>query len=432
MPARPNIIVVTTHDTGRHFGCYGVDTVDTPAIDALAANSCRFTNYFATSPVCSASRGAMLTGRYPQSNGLMLLTHAPWNWSYRPGERHLSHILRDAGYYTALFGLQHEASDTSTLGFQATSLERRPEGGRYPAGEVAQALASFLHSEAASRAPFYAQVGFFETHRPFDFGGVQPDASRGVFVPPYLLDNEAARADLAHLQGAVRAVDQAVGTITAALAASGLERDTILIFTVDHGIEFPRAKWFLYDSGIAVALLVRWPGGGIAGGSTCDWLLSNVDLLPTLLDLAGVPIPERVEGRSFAGAFGRGAPTPPRDAIYAMFESNTNAGRCVRTGRLKLIRSFVPMRRFDLPVDVANPVRRATCPVVELFDLAADPHEFHDVAGDPAYAEAYASMSERLWSWLEQVRDPILRGPVPTPYYEMAIAEYRARVDSSE
>ena len=103
----PNIII-TTHDTGRHFGCYGVETAHTPAIDAIAEDGFKFTRYFTTSPVCSPSRGAMLTGRYPQSNGLIGLTHSPWHWRFNEGERHLSHILRDAGYHTALFGLQHD------------------------------------------------------------------------------------------------------------------------------------------------------------------------------------------------------------------------------------------------------------------------------------------------------------------------------------
>ena len=115
MSQRPNILIITNHDSGRHFGCYGVETVHTPAIDALAADGMRFENYFATVPLCSPSRGAMLTGRYPQSTGLMGLTHAPWHWSLNKGEQHLSHILRDAGYHTALFGLQHEAADVQTL-----------------------------------------------------------------------------------------------------------------------------------------------------------------------------------------------------------------------------------------------------------------------------------------------------------------------------
>ena len=142
---------------------------------------------------------------------------------------------------------------------------------------VADALADFLSTDAVSKTPFYAQVGFFETHRPHDFGDVEPDDSKGVDVPPYLVDDEISRRELALQQGAIRRVDAAVQIITDALRESGLEDDTLLVFTVDHGIEFPRAKWFCYDAGIGVALLMRWPGGGIEGGQACDHLLSNVD-----------------------------------------------------------------------------------------------------------------------------------------------------------
>ena len=287
MPDRPNIILITTHDTGRHFGCYGIETVHTPTLDAIAGDAYLFDNYFTTVPVCSPSRGAMLTGRYPQTNGLVGLTHSPWDWYFHEGERHLSHILRDIGYHTGLFGLQHESADTNTLGFQETYAQRKPNGGRALCLDVAESLATFLKSDAASKSPFYAQVGFFETHRPHDYGEVTPDDSKGVYVPPYLKEDEISRAELALQQGAIRRVDEAVTIIHNALQESGLEDNTIFIFTVDHGIEFPRAKWFCYDAGIEVALIMRWPGGGIQGGEVCNHLLSNVDLLPTLIELIG-------------------------------------------------------------------------------------------------------------------------------------------------
>ena len=160
----------------------------------------------------------------------------------------------------------------------------------------------------------------------------------------------------------------------------------------------------------------------------CDWLLSNVDFLPTLLDLIGAPVPASVQGRSFVGAFGRGEAGPPRDAIFGMFGGVTNESRCIRTDRYKLIRTFTPRRRHEVPIDITAVTQRVKCPVVELFDLERDPHEFTDVGADPAYAAVRADLSERLWAWLDEVEDPILRGPVPTPYYHEAIAEHNARV----
>ena len=430
---RPNILILTSHDTGRHFGCYGLDTVHTPAIDALAREGHLFTNAFATAPVCAPSRGSMMTGRYPQSNGLMEMPKSalidgalfPWDWAYNDGERHLSHILKDAGYHTALIGFQHEAFQSETLGFREGHAEMIPWSIRHPAEVVADAAVDFLKERSGTTGPFYAQIGFFETHRPFSFGGVDPDGSRGVYVPSYLVKNESNIEQLAQLQGAVRKLDGAVGTILRALKETGLERDTLVVFAADHGIDFPRAKKLLYDPGIEIALILRLPGA--PGGRTCDWLLSNVDLLPTLLDLIGLPVPDTVEGKSFAGAFGSNTARPSREAIFALF--HPLGVRCVRTRRHKLIRNFEFRKLLDLPVESAsNPkTRREKCPVIQLFDLETDPDEFRNLAGDPGVTGSAEDLNARLWSWLERVKDPILRGPAPTPYYYEAIADYRER-----
>ena len=425
MPNRPNIVLITCHDTGRHFGCYGIETVHTPAIDALAEDGQLYTNYFTTSPVCSPSRGAMLTGRYPQSNGLIGLTHSPWHWAFNDGERHLSHVLRDAGYNTCLFGLQHEDSDTDTLGFQSTHAQRGPDGKRATAIDVANSFSDFCQS-GDTESPFYAQIGFFETHRPHDFGDVEPDASKGIYVPPYLLDDQTSRREMAVQQGACRRVDEAVTIISKALDDAQLTADTLFIFTVDHGIEFPRAKWYCYDPGIEVALVMRWPGGGIQGGEKKDRLLSNVDLFPTILDLIGEPIADNVEGLSFADYASDDRAPAKRDAVFSVFQGKDI--RSVRTDRYKLIRNFQPRRLVPVPVNMTDsPAGREKCPVVQLYDLEKDPHEFSDVADDPAYADVRKDLSDRLWTWMGSVDDPSLKGPLPTPYYHEAIAEYQDR-----
>ena len=426
MANRPNIVIITCHDAGRHFGCYGIDEVHTPAVDAVASDGHLFTNYFTTSPVCSPSRGAMLTGRYPQSNGLIGLTHSPWDWSFNEGEQPLSHVLRDAGYHTGLFGLQHEDSDTDKLGFVETHAQRGQDGKRATALDVAGAFADFCRTDAATNTPFYAQIGFFETHRPHDFGDVKPDASKGVFVPPYLVDEQRARRELAVQQGACRRVDEAVNIITSALDEADLTANTLFVFTVDHGIEFPRAKWFCYDAGIEVALIVRWPVGGIAGGATRDRLLSNVDLFPTLLDLVDLQIPENVEGLSFADYLGNDSAAAKRDAVFSVFQGKDI--RSVRTDRYKLIRNFQARRLIPVPVNMTeSPAGREKCPVVQLFDLEKDPLEFNNIAEDPEFADIRKDLSDRLWEWMESVNDPSLNGPLPSPYYEEAIAEYHTR-----
>ena len=159
---RPNIVVVVCHDLGRHLGCYGVSTVDSPAIDRLAAEGVRFSNSFCVAPQCSPSRAAMFTGRYPHSNGVMGLTHADFAWDLHPDERHLAQLLGAAGYHTALAGLQHESRDTGRLGFAEIM-----ENGLEPCAAVAARAASFLERAAHAAAPFYLQVGFIEPHRLF-------------------------------------------------------------------------------------------------------------------------------------------------------------------------------------------------------------------------------------------------------------------------
>jgi len=421
MQKKPNIIIITTHDTGRHFGCYGVPSVATPAIDRLAGEGVRFDNMFATSSICSPSRGSLMTGRYPQSNGLTGLAGKNWGSEFNDTKQHLSHVLRDAGYHTVFFGHQHETAELSTLGFDDISgahramltapFARVDPGGKPEsladgckrssknAPETASDASSFIKNAAAKEMPFFMQIGFFETHTPYLWGGCEPDDSKGVYLPPYtqstadtVWQDKVLGPHVAGLQGSIRMVDKAVEIILNALDAGGLADDTLVLFTVDHGPELPRAKWTMSDGGIRVAFIMRWPAGGIAGGKSCDQLLSNVDFLPTLADIAGVPIPKNVEGRSFAWALpgGSGTCEKPRDTVYAMFSYVHTY--CARTAAYKIIRDF------------------SETPSTELYDLREDPLELRDVAYDARYAGARADMEARLSAWLDAVGDPIERG----------------------
>lgn len=428
MKKRPNIIIVTTHDTGRHFGCYGINTVNTPAIDSLAADGYMFSNFFCVSPVCSPSRASMLTGRYPQSNGVIGLIQHPYLWKYNEGEKHLSHILRDAGYYTALFGIQHETNEPETLGFEYRfkgTIDKRYPHCFIPAPQLMEYAVDFLRERSSLDQPFYAQIGFNETHRPYCFAHTKPDSSGGVHVPPYLKETKLTVQQLSHLQGQIKKVDEGIKVLMDGLKETGLERDTIFIFNVDHGIEFPRAKWHLYDPGIEVAMIMRWPGGNIDGGKTCDWLLSSVDVLPTLLDLIDEPIPENVEGKSFVDALKEKQGKPTQDYIFAEFENS----RCIRTEKYKLIRNFSPRKWLEVPTDMSYPVYNGKMfYILELFDLEKDPNEFNNVAENPEYAETVLELSNLLWKWMEEVDDPMLKGPLCTPFYQMAVADYHQKL----
>ena len=428
----PNVVVIVSHDTGRHFGCYGVPTVQTPAIDAFAADGCRFTRMYGTSPICSPSRGSLMTGRWPQRNGLMGLAGGKrggaFGWDFNDPEQHLSHVLRKAGYETAMIGYHHEAIDLGTLGFDHVVRGAGEQAKFHTAPGVGERCAEFFRQRRGDR-PFYLQTGFLETHTPYNGQGIPPDSAKGLWLPPWCrVENpdDAMQAHVAGLQGSVRSLDTGVGIILESLRASGLEDNTLVVFTVDHGPELPRGKWTGYDGGIGVAFVMRWPAGGISGGRTCDAMLSNVDFLPTLKELTGTPLTHAPDGVSFAGLARGTEVESQRHWLGAMF---VGLHYEVRTERYKLIHNF--RGSYHQPPPGAT---EHTNPVAELYDLDSDPLEIHNLAYESAHAGARREMSGILRNWLESVDDPILRGPVsgpgvtfgdPDDRYRESLAEYR-------
>lgn len=421
----PHIMCITCHDLGRFLGCYGVTTVQTPSLDALAAAGVRLTRAFTTAPQCSPSRSALATGRYPHANGVMGLTHDQFGWDLNPAEQTIGTLLREQGYETHLFGLQHITADLGRLGFDVVHSR-----GLGPV--VSDEVSVFLAQTNAER-PFYLEVNLEEPHRPFDQGAVAPDASRGVTIPPYIPASAAAEAEIAAFQGAIAAADQAVGRILAALDQAGLTAQTVVVFTTDHGIAMPRAKCTLYDPGLETALLIRWPDGGLGGGVTIPSLVSNIDLLPTLLAISGAPVPPSVQGRSFLPLL-LGQPAQARQEIFAekTFHSYYDPIRAIRTERYKFIRNFEAAFLVEIPGDIqagaivrADPSRYvgATHPTVELYDLDDDPDEQANRAGDAAFAAIERDLDQRLWRWMEDTNDPLLSGPVASPTYRQALSQ---------
>lgn len=421
MAEQPNILLIHWHDVGRHLGAYGRPDVPSPNVDALAADGVRFDQAYCTAPLCSPARGSLFTGRYPHSNGLMGLSHV--GWEYAANERTLPMELGEAGYRTTLIGLQHESSDPRSLGFDEVQHLVAPE--QY-AGAVAELAAVHLKDVAAERQPFFLTVGFFEPHRPYPEALYEHADPAEIEVPAFLPDTEAVRRDLAGFHGAIATADAATGMVLDALDTSGLADDTVVVFTSDHGMAFPRAKSTLYDPGLEVALIVRLPEGLRRRGEATDQLVSHVDVMPTLLELAGVDPPERIQGRSFAPWL-RGEPYVPRLEIHA--EKNWHDPdqydpiRCVRTERYKYIRSFEPRLRTPLPGDIRaslsatslEPWDREPRAAVELYDLEADPLERHNLAGDPTHAEVESDLAKRLDVWRRDTQDPLLVAPIPPP-----------------
>ena len=278
------------HDLGRNLAAYGTSGVRSPNLDRLAAEGILFTDAHAAAPLCSPSRGAIFSGRYPHDNGLVGLAHH--GWEYRDDVQTLPALLGEAGWYTALFGMQHESAYPSRLGYH--EFDVRNSFCDHVVGRAQNWLRRFPPT------PFLLTAGFFETHRPYPAQRYPRSDPDGFDVPTYLPDVPAVREDLAEFHGSIEVADAAVGELLDTLETEGFADNTWVVFLTDHGEAFPRAKSTLYARGTGIALIVRPPRRLDIAPRVYDSLFSGVDVLPTLLDLLGVPIPDRVQGVSHA------------------------------------------------------------------------------------------------------------------------------------
>ena len=428
---KQNIVVVICHDLGQHLKCYGAQDVRSPNIDRFAEQSIRFANSFCTAPQCSPSRAALWTGRFPHANGVVGLTHGGFQNDLHPGERHLAQILGDSGYETHLFGNQHEARGAERCGHHH----------RHAAGKcaiVADGFVEFLAKRPQFDRPFFAEICFQEPHRPFNRDGIEPEDPASMTVPPWLPDIPEIREDLSDLEASVSTADKAFGRILDAIDSSEIADNTIVVFTADHGIAFPHAKMTLYDPGIQVALVMRIPGAKV--GVTRRELVSNVDVVPTLLDLIGVPATTNLHGRSFKGCI-TGEGCAPRDAVFAekTYHTYYDPMRAIRTDRWKLIANFENAPWQETSPDYLNnakcyveaskaldvPYPQMYHPPIELFDLENDPHEQHNLADDPKHAETRKGLIRRLRRWMDETEDPLLDGPMPQAAYTRRMKAFK-------
>ena len=398
-----DVVLMTTHDIGRHLHCYGVRGVVSPNLDALAADGVLFDNAFATAPQCSPSRASLATGLYPHNNGVMGLAHHGFDWEL--SVPHAASVFAANGFATHLFGGQHVTQHPERLGFE----------GMHPTEAIEQVVAA-----QPGERRLYLEINFEETHRPYPPAGNPP---AGLVVPGYLPNAPEAVEELTAVEQAITAMDAEVGRVLATLRNAGRAENALVVFTTDHGLAMPRAKCTLYDPGLEVALMLSWPLGDFGRCVTEGGLVSNLDVLPTLLQAAGVPLPPGIQGRSiFAG----------RDAIFAekTFHSYYDPMRCIRTRTHKLIRNFETAFAVEVPGDIqrgaifrANPALYSTDrpAIVELYDLEADPWEQRNLAGDPEMKDVEERLSEALWAWMRDTDDPLLDGPVSSPRYRQAM-----------
>jgi N-sulfoglucosamine sulfohydrolase len=410
---RPNIDYIHSHDSVRYLQPYG-HAVPAPNLQRLANEGVLFRQAFNAAPTCSPSRASLLTGMCPHSNGMFGLAHR--GFVLNDYKQHILHTLRPAGYYSALFGVQHVARKPETIGydkaqtFQGNHVE-----------QVSAAAAEFLKS--APKTPFFLDIGFQETHREFRKPGPSEDA-RFCMPPAPIPDTPQTRQDIAAYKASARVMDEGVGLVLKTLESAGLAGNTLVISTTDHGIAFPAMKCNLTDHGMGVSLILRGPGG-FSGGKVSDAMVSHIDLFPTICDLLRIERPSWLEGKSLLPLM-TGTAAEINDEIFA--EVNYHAAyepkRAVRTKRWKYIRHFDARTKPNLPncddslskslwLDHGWRDRRVDSE--QLFDLMFDPNETRNAAPDPAQRSTLDEMRGRLDRWMRATHDPILKGPIAAP-----------------
>lgn len=425
-PVRDNVLIVHWHDLGRHLGCYGASGVRSPNLDRLAAEGVLLTDAHAAAPLCSPSRGALFSGRYPHSNGLIGLAHH--GWQYHDDVRTLPSLLAEAGWYTALFGMQHETAYPKRLGFHEYDVSN--SYCEYVSDRASRWLARFPPH------PFLLTAGFFETHRPYPVDRYDPADPEGFDVPPYLPDRPEVREDLAGFHGSIEVADAAVGRLLQTLEDEGLDDSTWVVFLTDHGEAFPGAKSTLYAPGTGIATIIRPPRRLQAAPRVYDDLFSGVDLVPTLLELLGAPVPAAVEGVSHAAQLLGRSDATARDVLFTekTFHDSFDPIRAVRSKRFSYIENYAPRPRLDLPLDIENSLSGAALgtdhllprPSRELYDLLADPGERDNLADTEDFAGTQAELALELATWRRATGDSIPSEEEGTAYARKAMGEYLA------
>jgi N-sulfoglucosamine sulfohydrolase len=409
----PNILYLNSHDTGRYVQPYG-NAIPTPNIQWLADQGVMFRNAFCAAPSCSGSRAALLTGSYCHNNGMMGLAHR--GFSLYDYDQHIARVLGEAGYHTELIGEQHVSADPDALGYDVVhKIENTTASSVAPA--AIEALAGGISE------PFFMSVGFFETHRSF----FAPSSVRDRLYslpPPFLPDTPEIRQDVAAYKASARSLDHGVGSVLNTLHETGMDRNTLVICTTDHGLAFPTAKAGLLDRGVGVMLIMRGPG--MPPGVTHDELVSQLDVFPTICEVAGIDPPEWLQGSSVVGLVSGTERAGTRSEIFSelTYHAAYEPQRAIRTERFKYVRRFddypypVLANCDDSPSKDAYLARgwgKRTVARESLHDLFFNPGEGRNVINDPEYARVAADLRNRLERWMEATWDPLLEGPVPAP-----------------
>jgi len=430
---KPNVLLIVSEDNGPELGCYGDLYARTPHLNRLAADGVRFATAWVPYSVCSPSRACFLTGRYPHRNGqLGLATHKFAMYEKWPN---LFSLLKSAGYRTALLGKIH-VNPTS-----AFPLDRHwnPSSaisfGKRDVRRIAVEAGKFMR---AGDAPFVMSVNFPDAHYPLhrQLNGLPtfPQTAVDVKTLPWIgVDNERLRKHVADYYNCLARLDTGIGLLLEELARSGKADNTLVIYLGDHGAQFSRGKTSVYEGGLRVPLIVRWPGHTKAGHVATE-LVSSLDILPTVLQATNVKPPAGLDGRALQPLL-EGRFVKWREHLFA---HKMGAAAhfyypqvAIRDARYKLIAS--PLRRANPPAQIytdnsgvffiagtrkdevaaASPIIQKAYatyhnpPPVELYDLQVDPYEFKNLANVPKHAAVQKRLHGRLREWQRDTGDPL-------------------------
>jgi uncharacterized sulfatase len=412
----PNIVWIFGEDMGPELGCYGDPNAITPNMDRLAREGARFSRCFTHAPVCAPSRSGLITGRYPTSIG----THHMRSTLLKPPPM-FTDYLRQAGYTVAWptntnrgktdFNFQVPAQAFDIRTNWTKQIPKQPFFGFY---NILTSHESQIRAPGERLAQNIARLKPSERHDPAK-----------MKLPAYYPDTPEVRRDLANYYDLVTAVDYEIGDVLALLDKAGIADNTVVLVTGDHGRGLPRSKRWVYNQGIHVPLIVRWPGQ-IKPGTIRDDLVCFLDFAPTMLALAGAEIPKEMQGQVILGP----KITPERKYVFAArdrMDETYDRIRSVRDKRFQYIRNFHPELPYaqriaymeEMPTmqvwrklnaeGKLNAVQKQffapTKPAEELYDVEADPDEVHNLADDPRYQDKVKKLRAALDQWIVDTKD---------------------------
>lgn len=407
---RPNFVIFIADDVSvNDFGCYGNDVVKTPNIDKLAAEGMLFHNAYLTISSCSPSRNSIITGRYPHNTGASELHRILPEEQIRFPE-----LLKENGYHTVLSGKVHGIT-TEDRAFNIIT-----EGG-WPEEPSASKDWVQLTKDRPLNKPFLFWFASVDAHRPWETSDhIQQYDPAEVMVPPYMKDDQATREDLAAYYHEISRFDDYIGQVIAVLKEQGDFENTMILVMADNGRPFKGAKTSLYDSGIKTPFVLRYPKL-ISPSKHSKSIVSAIDIAPTILEIAGLKIPEQVQGVSFKPIL-HNEKASVRDVAFAernwhVYKSHQ---RLVRFKNIAYIKDNYPTHHssgsYNLLHDrstgeVGNP--ESNSPIEKLFILDQDPHQITNQANNPEYRSVLLMARRLLEQWTFETGDTVPTNPTP-------------------